>query len=47
MDIIKNAKKDEEGFTGTSVKAIDEFFSAAVLRREKKTTTQLNGNLYY
>nr|POE62688.1 udp-glycosyltransferase 92a1 [Quercus suber] len=28
MDIIKNAKKDEDGFTGTSVKAIDEFFNA-------------------
>ena len=39
MDIIKNAKKDEDGLTGTSVKAIDEFFNATVLWREKKKTT--------
>lgn len=39
MDIIKNAKKEEDGFTGTSVKTIDEFFSVAILCREKKTTT--------
>ncbi|KAF3949254.1 hypothetical protein CMV_024857 [Castanea mollissima] len=35
MEIIKNAKKDEEGFKGCSVKALDDFFSAALSMRKK------------
>ncbi|CBI16423.3 unnamed protein product, partial [Vitis vinifera] len=34
-DIIKDAIRDEEGFKGSSMKAMDEFFSAALSRREK------------
>ena len=38
MEMIKNAKKDEEGFKGSSVKALDDFFSAAlpVTKKTKK-----------
>ncbi|KAE8037082.1 hypothetical protein FH972_009705 [Carpinus fangiana] len=35
MEMIKNATKDEEGFKGSSVEALDDFFSAAVSMRER------------
>ncbi|KAM4097031.1 hypothetical protein ACJW30_08G150400 [Castanea mollissima] len=41
MEMIKNAMKDEEGFRGSSVKALDDFFSAALSMR-KKTTKERN-----
>lgn len=41
-DIIKDAIRDEEGFKGSSVKAMDEFFSAALSRREKTKLEQEN-----
>ncbi|KAM4097033.1 hypothetical protein ACJW30_08G150600 [Castanea mollissima] len=40
MEIIKNAKKDEEGFKGCSVKALDDFFSAALSMRKKTKKEQ-------
>uniref|UniRef100_A0A2N9HTZ2 Glycosyltransferase n=1 Tax=Fagus sylvatica TaxID=28930 RepID=A0A2N9HTZ2_FAGSY len=45
MEMLKNAKKDEDGFTGSSLKAIDEFFNAALLQREKTTMSHNNGKL--
>lgn len=36
-EIIKNAMKDEEGFKGSSVKAMDEFLNAANTMMEKNT----------
>ena len=33
--MIRNAIKDEGGFKGSSVKVMDEFFSAALSMREK------------
>ncbi|KAF3950021.1 hypothetical protein CMV_024171 [Castanea mollissima] len=41
MEMIKNAMKDEEGFRGSSVKALDDFFSAALSMR-KKTMKERN-----
>ena len=41
-DIIKDAIRDEEGFKGSSMKAMDEFFSAALSRREKTKLEQEN-----
>lgn len=35
MEMIKTAKKDGEGCKGSSVKAMDDFFSAAMTMREK------------
>jgi len=35
MEMIKNATKDKEGFKGSSVEALDGFFSAAVSMRER------------
>ncbi|GMY16370.1 UDP-glycosyltransferase 92A1-like [Fagus crenata] len=35
MEMIKNAMKDEVGLKGSSVKALDDFFSAAISMREK------------
>ena len=34
MEMIRNATKDEEGFKGSSVEALDDFFSAAMSMRE-------------
>ncbi|RVX13029.1 hypothetical protein CK203_010012 [Vitis vinifera] len=34
-DMMKDAIRDEEGFRGSSVKAMDEFFNAASSTREK------------
>lgn len=39
-EMIRNAIKDEEGFKGSSVKAMDEFFSAALSMREKTMREQ-------
>ena len=40
MEMIKNAMKDEEGFKGSSVKALDDFFSAALSMRKKTKKEQ-------
>ncbi|GAB4835207.1 hypothetical protein Ancab_000116 [Ancistrocladus abbreviatus] len=34
-EIIEDASRDEDDYKGSSIKAIDEFFKAAILRREK------------
>uniref|UniRef100_A0A2N9HUS6 Glycosyltransferase n=1 Tax=Fagus sylvatica TaxID=28930 RepID=A0A2N9HUS6_FAGSY len=39
-EMIRNAIKDEEGFKGSSVKAMDEFFSAALSMKEKTKKEQ-------
>ncbi|KAK9999895.1 hypothetical protein SO802_019498 [Lithocarpus litseifolius] len=39
-EMIRNAIKDEEGFKGSSVKAMDEFFTAALSMREKTMREQ-------
>ena len=39
-EMIRNAIKDEEGFKGSSVKAVDEFFSAALSMKEKTKREQ-------
>lgn len=39
-EMIRNAIKDEGGFKGSSVKAMDEFFSAALSMREKTMREQ-------
>nr|POE62685.1 udp-glycosyltransferase 92a1 [Quercus suber] len=40
MEMIKNTKIDEEGFKGSSVKALDDFFSAALSMRKKTKKEQ-------
>ncbi|KAB1211927.1 UDP-glycosyltransferase 92A1 [Morella rubra] len=35
MEIIRNAMKEEDGFKGSSVEAMEDFFSTAMTRREK------------
>nr|POE62683.1 udp-glycosyltransferase 92a1 [Quercus suber] len=39
-EMIRNAMKDEGGFKGSSVKAMDDFFSAAMSMREKTMRDQ-------
>lgn len=41
--MIKNAMKDDEGYKGSSVKAMDDFFSAAVSMKSKASGRVNNG----